>query len=292
MTKRRASGSLGTADRDLPQPREIDREERQDRAELDQDGEGLVGLAFEAEEVLQEQEMAGRGDRQELGAALERRRGSPPGPARSTPSRAPCPATRDAPDRESGCRIGLSCRRGFYTAARFGRHQSAKAFPDGYQPLRATPVLIRPARSGPSPARAREPSMAILHHYPFCPNSRFVRLVLAEIGLEPELQEERPWERRTEYLALNPAGIDAGPRRRRGRRARRRGHRRISRRDARRSGSTAAGCCPKEPADRVEVRRLLDWFLGKFQRGGHRPSRHREDLQALHGAGGAAARRT
>src|SRR5215207_2617652 len=46
--------------RDLPQPREIDREQRQDRPELDQDGEGLVGLAFEAEEVLQEQEMACR----------------------------------------------------------------------------------------------------------------------------------------------------------------------------------------------------------------------------------------
>src|SRR3954469_9033923 len=48
--------------------------------------------------------------------------------------------------------------------------------------------------------------MAILHHYPFCPNSRFVRIVLAEIGLEPELKEERPWERRIEYLGLNPAG--------------------------------------------------------------------------------------
>ena len=47
--------------------------------------------------------------------------------------------------------------------------------------------------------------MAILHHYPFCPNSRFVRIVLAEIGLEPELKEERPRERRIEYLGLNPA---------------------------------------------------------------------------------------
>ncbi|OYX13236.1 MAG: glutathione S-transferase, partial [Rhizobiales bacterium 32-66-8] len=45
-----------------------------------------------------------------------------------------------------------------------------------------------------------------LHHHPFCPHSRFVRLVLAEYGIEPELVEERVWERRAEFLALNPAG--------------------------------------------------------------------------------------
>jgi glutathione S-transferase len=48
--------------------------------------------------------------------------------------------------------------------------------------------------------------MAILHHYPFCPHSRFIRLVLAEMGMQPEIVEERPWERRAEYLTLNPAG--------------------------------------------------------------------------------------
>lgn len=45
-----------------------------------------------------------------------------------------------------------------------------------------------------------------LHHHPFCPHSRFVRLVLAEYGIEPELVEERVWERRPDFLALNPAG--------------------------------------------------------------------------------------
>ena len=40
--------------------------------------------------------------------------------------------------------------------------------------------------------------MAILHHYPFCPHSRFIRLVLAEMGMQPEVLEERPWERRAE----------------------------------------------------------------------------------------------
>ena len=49
-------------------------------------------------------------------------------------------------------------------------------------------------------------AMATLHHHPICPHSRFIRLVLGEMGLEVELKEERVWERRREFLALNPAG--------------------------------------------------------------------------------------
>jgi glutathione S-transferase len=48
--------------------------------------------------------------------------------------------------------------------------------------------------------------MATLLHYPLCPFSRSVRLALAECGIEAELAEERPWEWRAEFLALNPAG--------------------------------------------------------------------------------------
>ena len=48
--------------------------------------------------------------------------------------------------------------------------------------------------------------MATLHHHSICPHSRFVRLVLGEMGLEVELKEERVWERRREFLVLNPAG--------------------------------------------------------------------------------------
>jgi hypothetical protein len=51
-----------------------------------------------------------------------------------------------------------------------------------------------------------DPRMATLHHHPICPQSRFIRLVLGEIGLEVELKEERVWERRREFLMLNPAG--------------------------------------------------------------------------------------
>ena len=48
--------------------------------------------------------------------------------------------------------------------------------------------------------------MLTLFHHPICPHSRFVRLVLEEYGLTPKLVEERVWERRAEFLMLNPAG--------------------------------------------------------------------------------------
>ena len=48
--------------------------------------------------------------------------------------------------------------------------------------------------------------MLTLFHHPFCPHSRFIRLALGEYGLDARLVEERVWERREEFLLLNPAG--------------------------------------------------------------------------------------
>ena len=48
--------------------------------------------------------------------------------------------------------------------------------------------------------------MRTLYHLPLSPYCRKVRLVLAEKRLPFELRQERVWERREEYLALNPAG--------------------------------------------------------------------------------------
>src|SRR4029077_17704932 len=78
-------------------------------------------------------------------------------------------------------------------------------------------VNARPIGGATSPAPTHGPlapgslptsrmAMATLHHHPICPHSRFVRLVLGEMGIEVELKEERVWERRREFLALNPAG--------------------------------------------------------------------------------------
>ena len=54
----------------LPQAAEIDAQDGEDGAELDQDLEGLAGR-MEAEEMAGEQDMAGRGDRYELGQPLQ-----------------------------------------------------------------------------------------------------------------------------------------------------------------------------------------------------------------------------
>ena len=45
-----------------------------------------------------------------------------------------------------------------------------------------------------------------LIHFPLCAKSRSIRLLLSELGLEFELSEEKPWEWRAEFLALNPSG--------------------------------------------------------------------------------------
>jgi len=46
----------------------------------------------------------------------------------------------------------------------------------------------------------------ILHHLPLSPYSRKVRLALAEKRIAFELRVEKVWERRPEFLQLNPAG--------------------------------------------------------------------------------------
>jgi glutathione S-transferase len=48
--------------------------------------------------------------------------------------------------------------------------------------------------------------MLRLIHYPLCPFSRSIRLALAECAVVVELEEERPWAWRRDFLQLNPAG--------------------------------------------------------------------------------------
>jgi glutathione S-transferase len=45
-----------------------------------------------------------------------------------------------------------------------------------------------------------------LLQFPLCPFSRKVRLVMAEKGIAVELMRENPWDRRDEFLDVNPAG--------------------------------------------------------------------------------------
>lgn len=48
--------------------------------------------------------------------------------------------------------------------------------------------------------------MLRLIHYSLCPFSRSIRLALGECSLVVELEEERPWAWRRDFLLINPAG--------------------------------------------------------------------------------------
>src|SRR4029077_4151634 len=106
--------------------------------------------------------------------------------------------------------------------------------------------------------------MLTLFHHSFCPHSRFIRLALGEHGLAVRLVEERGWERREEFLLLNPTGntpvlveegMPAIP-----------GAGIIAEYLDETRGNELAErrLLPRDPAQRVEVRRLVSWFNDKF----------------------------
>lgn len=45
-----------------------------------------------------------------------------------------------------------------------------------------------------------------MHQFPLCPFSRKIRLMLGEKGVGYDLVRENPWQRRDEFIDLNPAG--------------------------------------------------------------------------------------
>ncbi len=106
--------------------------------------------------------------------------------------------------------------------------------------------------------------MLTLFHHPFCPHSRFVRLALEEYGLPPRLVEERVWERREEFLALNPAGTtpilveEGGPP------VPGAGIIAEYLDETRGETQTQLRLLPAAVAERIEVRRLTNWFNDKF----------------------------
>jgi glutathione S-transferase len=106
--------------------------------------------------------------------------------------------------------------------------------------------------------------MITLYHHPFCPHSRFVRLVLGEYGLEPDLIEERVWERRREFLLLSAEG--ATPVMVEEPSAAVSGAEVIAEFLDETVGSGLGGrrLMPDDPWDRAEVRRLTRWFHVKF----------------------------
>lgn len=107
--------------------------------------------------------------------------------------------------------------------------------------------------------------MLTLFHHPMSAASRFIRLIFGEYGEEIALIEEKPWARRKEFLSLNPAGsipvllaegdfpvvggtvISEYLDETRG----------VMKRDRRLFADSSI--------DRAEIRRLIDWYLGKTE---------------------------
>ncbi len=102
--------------------------------------------------------------------------------------------------------------------------------------------------------------MRVLYHLWLSPHCRKVRIVLAEKKLEFGLQTENTWQRRPEFLALNPAGevpvlVEA---------------------DGTPIADSQAICeylediapdppvLPADPVERAEARRIAAWFDRKF----------------------------
>ncbi|MCI0752641.1 FtsZ-binding protein FzlA [Teichococcus vastitatis] len=104
--------------------------------------------------------------------------------------------------------------------------------------------------------------MRILYQLPLSPASRKVRLVLGEKRIPFELRAERVWERREEFLALNPAGTVPV----------------LAEENGLVLADSYAICEYLDEAypevqllgrtlgERAEVRRLVAWFDGKFAR--------------------------
>ena len=102
--------------------------------------------------------------------------------------------------------------------------------------------------------------MRLLYHLPLSPYARKVRLVLAEKRLPFEMRVEKVWERRPEYLELNPANKVPTMIEENG----------LVIPDSNVICEYLDEAYPDTPmlgrtlAERVEIRRLVAWFDGKF----------------------------
>lgn len=106
--------------------------------------------------------------------------------------------------------------------------------------------------------------MLTLFHHPLLAGCRYVRLAFGEFGEEVNLIEEQPWARSKELLKMNPAGSLPVL---------------LAEGDLPISGAQIIGeyldetrgalsrekrLLAENPLDRAEIRRITEWYLGKF----------------------------
>ena len=114
--------------------------------------------------------------------------------------------------------------------------------------------------------------MHTLTHFRFCPFSRSIRLILAEIEVAADLVEERPWDWRPEFLALNPAGelpvlqLQGGPILCGSYAISEYIGEEVKTHPRSPGGARPVPLFPGNREDRAEVRRLVAWFHHKFHK--------------------------
>ena len=101
--------------------------------------------------------------------------------------------------------------------------------------------------------------MNVLYHFPLSPFSRKVRLCLGEKKVEVKLVEERYWEQDPEFRRRNPAGKVP---------VLKMGNKMLTESMAiceyLEETRPEQSLLPKDPQQRLEVRRLVGWFDDKF----------------------------
>jgi len=123
--------------------------------------------------------------------------------------------------------------------------------------------------------------MRILYHLPLSPFSRKVRLALAEKRIPVDLRVERVWERREEFLSLNPACTVPVLQEANG----------LAIADSYAICEYLDEAYPDGPllgrtlAERVEVRRLVAWFDHKFHAEVTQNLLHEKQMKRLLGRG-------
>lgn len=129
--------------------------------------------------------------------------------------------------------------------------------------------------------------MLTLFHHPLYTSCRFIRIAIGEYGEELSLIEERPWARRKEFLAMNPAATIPVL---------------LAEGDHPVIGASAIAeyldetrgvfqrerrLMAEDPFERAEIRRLMDWYLVKTESEVTKHLVHERALKPLMGGEGA-----